>query len=362
MSMANSGLTLPVIVALNETTAIQVKGMQKKNLHPMSPHGSSRRGFLQQVCVGTMAAAGVSLTTSASAAVGDAELPPVKVPGPIPQVTIGGVRIPRMIIGSNPIGGWSHSVHNLSLAMPDYFTLDRTVSFLKRCSKAGLDVWLSYWAEKPLKALRILWDEGYAMRPYFLGKLNAKGELSGAESGFQGKIKDYKPIFYVHHGNETDFLFSVGKQEQVHTFVKKVHDELGIVAGVSAHNPDNIKYIEDKGWEVDVYQCCLYYLTRPKEQIRAKLGTAMLGEPFLETDRDNMLKVIQQVKKPCIAFKILGAGWHCETNQTVEDAFEYTLTRIKKTDAFLVGFWPKFKDELTQNIELLCQYGATATT
>jgi hypothetical protein len=316
-----------------------------------------RRGFLKQLCVGGAAAASVPLAVSKALGADLQDLPPVKVPGPIPQVTIAGVRLPRMIIGCNPIGGWSHSVRNLSLAMPDYFTLDRTVAFLKRASKAGLDVWLSYWADKPLKALKILWDEGYSMRPYFLGQLNSKGKLAGAESGAPGDIKEYKPIFYVHHGGTTDFLFAAGKQELVHTFVKKVHDELGIPAGVSAHNPDNIKYIEDKGWEVDLYQTCLYYVTRPKEDIRAKLGTAMLGEPFLETDRDNMLKVIQQVKKPCLAFKILGAGWHCETDSTVEDAFAFALSRIKKTDAVIVGFWPKFKDELTQNIEFLCKYG-----
>ena len=320
--------------------------------------GHDRRDFIKRVCAGGLAAASLPLGIPAVQAGAAEDLPPVSVPGPIPQVTIAGVKIPRMIIGCNPIGGWGHAVPNLSLAMTDYFTLERTVSFLKRCEKAGFDVWLGYWADKPLKALRMLWEQGCKTRPYFLGNLNAKGQLSGAESGSNEDIKSYRPIWYVHHGNVTDFLFSTGKQEQVHTFIKKVHDELGIPAGVSAHNPDNIKYMEDKGWEVDFYQTCLYYLTRPKEEIRAKLGTAMLGEPFLETDRDHMLKVIQEVKKPCLAFKILGAGWHCGTEQSVEDAFEFALTRIKKTDAIIVGFWPKFKDELSQNVQYLCRYGA----
>ncbi|MCL5098616.1 MAG: hypothetical protein M1608_14020 [Candidatus Omnitrophica bacterium] len=323
-----------------------------------SQHG--RRGFLKRICAGGLAAAGLPLATTKGFAEESETTAPVIAPGPIPQVTIAGVRIPRMIIGSNPIGGWSHAVPNLSLAMPDYFTLDRTVEFLQRCERSGLDVWLSYWAEKPLSALKILWAQGYKMRPYFLGTLNAKGQLLGAESGIDDDIRLYKPIFYVHHGNVTDFLFSAGKQERVHDFVKKVHDDLGIPAGVSAHNPDNIKYIEDHGWEVDLYQTCLYYVTRPKEEIRAKLGTAMLGEPFLESDRDNMLKVIQQVQKPCLAFKILAAGRHCETGRSVEDAFAYALTGIKKTDAVIVGFWPKFKDELSQNIGFLCQYGSPA--
>ncbi len=307
------------------------------------------------VCAGSFAAA--SLPSAFNAQAVEETPKPASAPGPIPQVTIAGVKIPRLIVGSNPIGGWSHSVHNLSLAMPDYFTLERTVEFLKRCEQSGLDVWLSYWGEKPLKALKTLWEHGSKIRPYFMGNLNNKGKLSGAESGQTSDFKEYKPIWYVHHGNVTDFLFSAGKHELVHDFVKKVHDELGIPAGISAHNPDNIKYIEDKGWEVDFYQTCLYYLTRPKEEIRAKLGTAMLGEPFLENDRDAMLQVIQQVKKPCLAFKILGAGWHCGTDQSVEEAFEYALTRIKKTDAIIVGFWPKFKDELAQDLQFLCKYG-----
>ncbi len=321
-----------------------------------SVSNSDRRSFLKTICTSSLVVAGLPVS-GASAAEAEGEKP-VSVPSPIPQVTIAGVKIPRMIIGSNPIGGWSHSVHNLSLAMPDYFTLERTVSFLKRCEQAGLDVWLSYWGEKPLKALKTLWDQGSKIRPYFMGNLNAKGQLSGAESGQVGDIKEYKPIWYVHHGNVTDFLFSAGKPEKVHDFVKKVHDELGVPAGISAHNPDNIKYIEDKGWEVDFYQTCLYYITRPKEEIRAKLGTAMLGEPFLENDRDTMLGVVAQVKKPCLVFKILGAGWHCSTDQGVEDAFEYALTRIKKNDAIIVGFWPKFKDELAQNVQFLCKYGS----
>ncbi|HEX2973523.1 MAG TPA: hypothetical protein VHP11_14405, partial [Tepidisphaeraceae bacterium] len=136
--------------------------------------------------------------------------------------------------------------------------------------------------------------------------------------------------------------------------------ELGIPAGVSAHNPDVFKYIEDKGWEVDLYQCCLYYITRPRQEIRAKLGGVMLGEPFLDTDREAMLKVIQQVKKPCLAFKILGAGWLCDSDDAVEDAFEFALSNIKKTDGIIVGMWPKYKDEITQDVQLLQRYGAIA--
>lgn len=306
---------------------------------------SSRREFLRTAVAGSAALAaaqGLVLPAAASSA-------PVQTAPALPTVTIAGVTIPRMIVGCNQIGGWSHMCRNMTLAMTDYFTLERTVGYLQDCEKQGLNIWLTYWDEKPRNALKQLWAKGSKIRPYFLGDSNVTKDLL-----------EYKPIWHVHHGGVTDSLFAQGKQEQVHDFVKKVHDVLGIPAGISAHNPDCIKYAEDHGWEADLYQCCLYYVTRPHEQIRAKLGSAPLGEPFLDGDRDAMLNVIRQVKKPCLAFKILAAGRLCETDYDVEAAFQYALKGIKKTDAIIVGMWPKFKDEIGQNVGLLRKYGKIA--
>lgn len=303
----------------------------------------TRRAFL----AGAVAAGLTSGSAAASPGMGRQN------PQPLPQVTIAGVTIPRMIVGCNPIGGWSHMSRYMTMAMTEYFTLERTVEFLSRCESLGLNVWLTYWDEKPRKALRALWEKGSRIRPYFLGTLEETGSISK-------DVLDFKPIWHVHHGNATDTLFRAGKQEQVHDFVKKVHDVLGIPAGISAHNPDCIKYAEDKGWECDLYQCCLYYVTRPHEEIRAKLGAAPLGEPFLDADRDAMLNVIRQVKKPCLVFKILGAGRLCESDYAVEEAFAYALRGIKKSDAIIVGMWPRFKDEITENIGYLRKYGKLA--
>lgn len=312
----------------------------------VSARSASRREFLK----GAIAS---SLAGGALLAARETEASPTQQTPSLPTVTIAGVTIPRMIVGCNPIGGWSHVSRYMTLAMTEYFTLERTVSFLRECETKGLNVWLTYWDDKPRKALKLLWEQGSKIRPYFLGTLEENGNISR-------DILEYRPIWHVHHGNVTDTLFRAGKQEQVHDFVKKVHDVLGIPAGISAHNPDCIKYAEDKGWEADFYQCCLFYVTRPHEEIRAKLGAAPLGEPFLDKDRDVMLEVIRQVKKPCLAFKILGAGRLCETDYAVEEAFAYALRRIKKTDAIIVGMWPRFKDEISENIGYLVKYGRIA--
>jgi len=315
-----------------------------------------RRDFLKHLAAGALAASTLPLIQQQAQGAQGAQSNPMATPtatGPLPMVNIAGCLTPRLIIGSNPIGGWSHQIRNMTTAMLDYYNEATTTQFLRNCEKAGLTLVILPWQDKCLNALKTIWKEGSKMRVYFLGELAKDGKL-GKE------IMEYKPPFYLHHGNSTDTLFRAGQQEKVHDFIKKVHDELGIKTGISAHNPDCIKYAEDKGWEADVYQCCFYYVTRPKTEIRAKLGRAPLGEPFMDSDREDMVKVIQQVKKPCIAFKILGAGWLCESDDTVEDAFQYALTSIKKTDAILVGMWPKYKDEITQNVKLVQRYGVVA--
>lgn len=273
-------------------------------------------------------------------------------PEPLPHVTICGHTIPRMILGCNQMNGCSHMCRNMSQAMTDWFTAERITSYLQDCGRYGLDVWLTFTDPRAVTAMRAMQDHGTPIRPFFLAALNADGALSR-------DLLQYQPLWLVHHGNLTDDLFRAGQQQKVHDFVKKVHDELGIPAGISAHNPDCIKYAEDHGWEADLYQCCLYYLTRPHQELRAKLGGAPLGESFLDTDRDHMLSVIRQVNKPCLAFKILAAGRLCDSDAQIEEAFQHTLTGIKPGDAIIVGMWPKFKDELSQNVALLRKHGRT---
>jgi len=329
--------------------------------HPAAgaPCGHDRRTFLKGAGLATVASASAGLSPRPAHAAGTGPFfsePPADA-APLPEVTLCGHKIPRMIVGCNQIGGWGHSVPSLSQTMKEYFTEDVTHDYLRHCEQWGLNTSITYWGQKPLAALRRRWEEGSKMRVYFLAKLDAEGRISGAESTEEGSITEYKPLFLLHHGGVTDRLFRAGRQETVHDFLKKAHD-MGLPAGVSAHNPEVFKYIEDEGWECDLYQCCLYYVTRPQEEIRAKLGSAMLGEPFLEKDRDDMLDVVGQVSKPCIAFKILAAGRHCASPTGVEDAFEYAFSKIKPTDVVIVGMWPRFKDEVAENVGLLRKYGA----
>ncbi len=62
-----------------------------------------------------------------------------------------------------------------------------------------------------------------------------------------------------------------------------------------------------------------------------------------------MTKVIRQVREPCLAFKILGAGRKCASEQTVQAAFKFAFENIKPGDAVIVGMFPWYFDEIGAN-------------
>jgi hypothetical protein len=63
-----------------------------------------------------------------------------------------------------------------------------------------------------------------------------------------------------------------------------------------------------------------------------------------------MVKAIREVEKPCLAFKILAAGRRCGSEADVEECFRYAYSNIKKKDAVIVGMFPKFCDQVAENV------------
>jgi hypothetical protein len=205
---------------------------------------------------------------------------------------------------------------------------------------------------EPLQKLR---DHGSKMKFICL-------HSGGAQQMPVEKVVDAtKPIAIVHHGGVTDRLFREGKHGEVRDFVKRVHDA-GVLAGVSAHNPDCIKQVADEGWENDLFMTCFYYITRTHQQLEQMppVVTVQVGEPFFADDPLRMTEVVRQVKQPCLGFKILAAGRLCYHRHSVREAFKFAFEHIKPTDGVIVGMYPRFHDEIGENAEYTRQFGAPA--
>ncbi len=271
----------------------------------------------------------------------------------LPTIPLGDHRITRLVAGWNPIGGHSHTTLNMARAMREYFTIEQTVAFLRQCEREGINCWQFDHTEKGVEAIRRLREQGTQMNFICLHAARS------FDAPIPVVVKDTAPLVMVHHGGVTDAMFRAGKPETVHDYVKKVHDA-GLLAGVSAHNPDNIKYIADKDWENDLFMCCFYYVTRPREEQEQSLGKVTVGEPFFESDPADMTAVVRQVKKPCLGFKILAAGRSGWSKYAVDKAFRFAFENIKSIDGVIVGMFPKYADEVAQNAELTRKYGGGA--
>jgi hypothetical protein len=312
---------------------------------------TGRRRFLRQVS-GTLAASGMVLPAVAAA---QGTTPPAAA-GLLPTISLGKNRVTRLITGWNPIGGYSHQTVNASMHMLEYFTLERTFQFIAKCEAAGINTWQLDHTEKSVAVVRKLRENGSKMQFICLHAEAGHVPLKTAAA-------DLGAIAFVHHGRVAYSLFRAGKSQIVRDYVKKVHD-LGLLAGVSIQDPDDLKRIADQGWENEFFMTSFHNLSRPAEEQRRLFGTAAVGEPFFETDPPAMTAVVRQVAKPCLAYKILSAGRVSlsanDAPRAVEKRFQYAFANIKRTDAVIVGMFPVYRDELGESVALTRKYGVPA--
>jgi hypothetical protein len=264
----------------------------------------------------------------------------------LPVVPLGDRSVTRLIAGYNPIDGYSHATPNLSEHMKEYFTVERVVEFLQHCEELGINTFQFDHSPKVDAALRAVYEEGSSLQ-YICLHTDSPGNPNEAALEH---IVTFNPIALVHHGGVADTRFREGQAGKVHDFVKRAHD-LGTMAAVSTHVPENLMKMEEEGWEVDFYMTCFHHLTRTREEMKKEFGSIVVDEPFVEADRDRMAAAIRQVERPCLAFKILAAGRRCDSQETVGQAFEFAFENIKKSDAVIVGMYPRYQDEVKLNVE-----------
>ncbi len=263
----------------------------------------------------------------------------------LPTVALGRYRVTRLVAGANPIVGYSYLGPAMDQEMRSYFTPERTLAFLQQCEREGINTHQFSQASQAPDVYRRLREQGSKLQ---LICLNKKRE------DIKALDEATRPIAMAHHGGVTDALFREGRSGVVHDFVKAVHDA-GLLAGVSAHNPECIKRIADEDWPVDFFMTCFHYLSRVKPPAGAVAASAMEGpaveHTFYNADRIAMCEVIRQVKQPCLAFKILGAGRRCASQETVREAFRFAFSHIKPGDAVIVGMYPRRFDQVRANAE-----------
>ncbi|MGA2620358.1 MAG: hypothetical protein ABSF26_22285 [Thermoguttaceae bacterium] len=268
----------------------------------------------------------------------------------LPMVRWGKHNIVRVLVGHNPVKGTSHFSPELSREMREFFAADpgRGPQLLQRCEQLGINT-CQMGSPMCEAILREHYAQGGKLQwiPTFYSQPGeGKAELARILK------MDPRPIGAQHFGGTTDALFKQGKLDRALETLKMLRDA-GLLVGLCSHNHEVIDYAEHKGWDVDFYQCCFYRVSsslRPPADPPRPRPRGERGEIFEEEARRAMLKVIRQVAKPCIAFKVLAGNRHCGTPQAIQDALRFALEQIKPSDVILLGMWQKHKDQAAENV------------
>lgn len=299
----------------------------------------------------------IQATAAIAAGLISAPLPVTECGAAMPTIALGPHRVTRLIAGNNPMYGYSHFNRLLDRLMLEYFTDERKVEFLLNCQKAGINTWQTAYNENLFRRLRAA---GSTMNWLWLTDLGDRSSSAGAlnvVSQCRSLPGPDRPVGMVHHGETTDVFWREGKFERILTFINAVHD-LGLLAGISTHNPRVVEAVEEKGWCNDFFMTCFYCESRRPEEFEKEIGVIPVGETYLSSDPPRMCAMIRQTRKPCLGFKILAAGRRCGSPEDVRRAFEFAFQNIKPSDGVIVGMYPRYTDQISENAHLVREFAA----
>jgi hypothetical protein len=247
----------------------------------------------------------------------------------LPTVDFCGLTVTRLIIGANPFGGYSHQNPERDHAMRSYYTIPRIIETWHRAKAVGINTMITN-NETPhvLQAVREYLAEDDALQWIAQVNLRAKPELEAIDQVVEMGCK----ALYI-HGALVDGAYREGNADQVRAWCDHARS-LGVPVGVAGHAPQAHLWVNEL--EIaDFHAVCMFNC--------GSLHTGK-GHKFQLADMALAAKCIRAIEKPCIAYKIMGAG-----RIDAQMAFEYAFGEIKPSDVVNVGMYRGDDDTIVEH-------------
>lgn len=225
------------------------------------------------------------------------------------------------MVGGNPFSGFSHQGNERDQEMLDYYTVANIKMALRRAEAAGINTSVMRSDNHIHRILREYYNEGGAIQ--WIAQLGYDGDAGTIARGTASAVAAGAKAAYI-HGGITDRCYADGNLDKLADYVEHIrsHD---IPAGIAGHAPQAHLWAYEQGLPADFHVVCFYNCGSLHDG---------KGEKFSPDDPPLACEAIRQIEKPCIGYKILGAG-------RVEPwaAFEFAFTNIKPTDCVNVGVY-----------------------
>ena len=244
--------------------------------------------------------------------------------GPSPQGNLGKLKVSRVILGGNLIGGWSHSrdLIYVSSLFKAYNTDRKVFETLELAERAGINSFLSINSQMPLFNKYI---EMNSSKMQTICQVTAEDLKTDIDRAI-----DYGATTIYIQGVRAEIMLKNGKVDQLGKMLDYIRSQ-GYVAGMGAHSLKVCNQCTELGFEPDYYMKTLhhdnYWSAHPREN-RFEGAIIAGNKPDHDQWHDNMFDLFPEktvefmgtYKKPWIAFKVLAGG-----AIRPEDGFKYAF-------------------------------------
>jgi len=237
--------------------------------------------------------------------------------------------VSRLIIGGNPVSGFSHQSPERDQQMLDYYTVERIKETLRRAEAASINTTILRSDAHIHRMLREYRNEGGTIQ--WIAQVGADSGGGSIERAIDMAVAAGAVAAYI-HGGHVDDAFTAGASTELSAWLDRIRSH-GIPAGVAGHAPQAHRWVADQGI-ADFHAVCFYNCGSLHQG---------KGDKFDPADPPRAVEAIQAIHAPCIGYKILGAG-----RVQAAEAFEFALTHIKDTDAVNVGMYRGDKDDMVE--------------
>mgnify|MGYP001021499659 FL=1 len=252
-----------------------------------------------------------------------------------PRTKVAGISLPRMIIGSNWLIGYSHtSVAADDMIKRRYDNREAVSAMVEAYLAYGIDAVMAPFSHSQVLVEGIKLAEQRAGKPVTLIDtpiIDVSDSREGREAALRGLSygRDIGAAFsLIHHGSCEQLVNKhKGTMDRIGDYLDMIR-QLGMVPGLSAHMPEIIAYSDANEYDVQTY-------------IQLYNAAGFLMQVEVET----VHKMIWQAKKPVMAIKPMAAG---RLSPFVGLTFSYAT--LREQDMVVVG--AHTPDEVHEDVEI----------
>jgi len=249
------------------------------------------------------------------------------------RVSFCGVDVSRLVVGGNPISGFSHQSPERDQEMRDWFTRQRVFEFLADAEARGINTLIARTDEHVTGLIREYWDRGGTIQ--WIAQVVYHREDPEVHREWIRRAGDLGASALYLHGGATDYWHGNGMLDLFGDALERMRG-FGVPGGFAGHRPEAHQYVRDHV-RPDFHMCSYY---NPTDRTLHP-DHSNLDEKWDVNDRAAMLELIAGLPRPAIHYKVFGGG-----NRPIDEAFDVMSRSVRDGDIVCIGVFPKDDPDL----------------